>query len=236
MNIEIYMKLFFLFFAVFLFSGCQTVHVTKQYYNEYVNPKAAIDYGKLEETDIPSSFLDTYYAVDSQLVSLKNQIEMAESPSSAQWFETLKNAYPWIKNIGFYDGDGMFLSGSDAFAYDTSIRDLILEQERREGTLLRHDPERVLMLNTIKTKFDAYRVVVLDLDFSALVGGVAGEGLAVAIGDQIVAGEDSIRPGDSIVESLSKDRDYSGSSSSEGRKYLWIRSHAADNLVYFFAK
>ncbi len=236
MNIEIYMKLFFLFFAVFLFSGCQTVHVTKQYYNEYVNPKAAIDYSNLEETDIPSSFLDTYYAVDSQLVSLKNQIEMAESPSSAQWFETLKNTYPWIKNIGFYDGDGMFLSGSDAFAYDTSIRDLILEQERREGTLLRHDPERVLMLNTIKTKFDAYRVVVLDLDFSALVGGVAGEGLAVAIGDQIVAGEDSIRPGDSIVESLSKDRDYSGSSSSEGRKYLWIRSHAADNLVYFFAK
>jgi hypothetical protein len=230
------MKLFFLFFAVFLFSGCQTVHVTKQYYNEYVNPKAAIDYSNLEETDIPSSFLDTYYAVDSQLVSLKNQIEMAESPSSAQWFETLKNTYPWIKNIGFYDGDGMFLSGSDAFAYDTSIRDLILEQERREGTLLRHDPERVLMLNTIKTKFDAYRVVVLDLDFSALVGGVAGEGLAVAIGDQIVAGEDSIRPGDSIVESLSKDRDYSGSSSSEGRKYLWIRSHAADNLVYFFAK
>jgi hypothetical protein len=236
MNIEIYMKLFFLFFAVFLFSGCQTVHVTKQYYDEYVNPKAAIDYSNLEETDIPSSFLDTYYAVDSQLVSLKNQIEMAESPSSAQWFETLKNTYPWIKNIGFYDGDGMFLSGSDAFAYDTSIRDLILEQERREGTLLRHDPERVLMLNTIKTKFDAYRVVVLDLDFSALVGGVAGEGLAVAIGDQIVAGEDSIRPGDSIVESLSKDRDYSGSSSSEGRKYLWIRSHAADNLVYFFAK
>ncbi len=236
MNIEIYMKLFFLFFAVFLFSGCQTVHVTKQYYNEYVNPKAAIDYSNLEETDIPSSFLDTYYAVDSQLVSLKNQIEMAESPSSAQWFETLQNTYPWIKNIGFYDGDGMFLSGSDAFAYDTSIRDLILEQERREGTLLRHDPERVLMLNTIKTKFDAYRVVVLDLDFSALVGGVAGEGLAVAIGDQIVAGEDSIRPGDSIVESLSKDRDYSGSSSSEGRKYLWIRSHAADNLVYFFAK
>lgn len=230
------MKLFFLFFAVFLFSGCQTVHVTKQYYNEYVNPKAAIDYSNLEETDIPSSFLDTYYAVDSQLVSLKNQIEMAESPSSAQWFETLKNTYPWIKNIGFYDGDGMFLSGSDAFAYDTSIRDLILEQERREGTLLRHDPERVLMLNTIKTKFDAYRVVVLDLDFSALVGGVAGGGLAVAIGDQIVAGEDSIRPGDSIVESLSKDRDYSGSSSSEGRKYLWIRSHAADNLVYFFAK
>ena len=230
------MKLFFLFFAVFLFSGCQTVHVTKQYYNEYVNPKAAIDYSNLEETDIPSSFLDTYYAVDSQLVSLKNQIEMAESPSSAQWFETLKNTYPWIKNIGFYDGDGMFLSGSDAFAYDTSIRDLILEQERREGTLLRHDPERVLMLNTIQTKFDAYRVVVLDLDFSALVGGVAGEGLAVAIGDQIVAGEDSIRPGDSIVESLSKDRDYSGSSSSEGRKYLWIRSHAADNLVYFFAK
>ncbi len=230
------MKLFFLFFAVFLFSGCQTVHVTKQYYNEYVNPKAAIDYSNLEETDIPSSFLDTYYAVDSRLVLLKNQIEMAESPSSAQWFETLKNTYPWIKNIGFYDGDGMFLSGSDAFAYDTSIRDLILEQERREGTLLRHDPERVLMLNTIKTKFDAYRVVVLDLDFSALVGGVAGEGLAVAIGDQIVAGEDSIRPGDSIVESLSKDRDYSGSSSSEGRKYLWIRSHAADNLVYFFAK
>lgn len=236
MNTEIYMKLFLLCFFIFIFSGCQAVHVTKQYYNEYVNPKAAIDYEDLKEADVPSNFLDRYYAADSRLVSLKNQIEMVESPSSAQWFESLKNSYPWIKNIGFYDGEGMFLAGSDAFAYDSSIRDLVLEQAKQEGTLLRRDSERILMLNTIKTKFDAYRVVVLDVDFSALVGDVAGEGLSVAIGDQIVMGEESTRPGASIFESLSKDRDYSGSSSSEGRKYLWIRSHAADNLVYFFAK
>lgn len=230
------MKSFFVCFVVFVFSGCQAVHVTKQYYNEYVNPKASIDYENIEEADIPPNFLDKYYVIDSRFVSLRNQIEMVESPSDEQWFETLKISYPWIKNIGFYDEDGIFLSGSDTFAYDTTIRDFILEQGKQTGTFLRHESNRILMFNAIKTKFDAYRFVVLELDFSALVGDISEENLVIAIGDQVVAGGDSKKLGDSIFKSVSKDRDYSGSSSSEGRKYLWIRSYAADNLVYFFAK
>lgn len=230
------MKIVFLSLVVFIFSGCQAVHVTKQYYNEYVNPKAAIDYEDREEADIPTAFLDRYYSVDSRLVSLRNQIDMTESVADAQWFEALKVSYPWLKNIGFYDNEGMFVSGSEAFAYDSTIREMLVGPDTQAGTVLRHDYDRILMLNTVKTKLDTFRFVVLDLDFSALVEGLALDGLIIAIGDRVVAGEEAARIDAATFAAVSSDRDYSGSVSAGGGKYLWIRSHASDNLVYFFAK
>ena len=219
-----------------IFSGCQALHKTKLYYNEYVNPKAVVDYDNVEDADIPSEFLDRYYAVDSRLVSLRNQIDMVEAGVDAQWFESLRATYPWVRDIGFYDNEGMFTSGSEALAYDTGIREMLVGLDKQPGSVLRHDLDRYFMVNTVKTKLDTYRFAVLDLDFSALVDGLALDGLIVAVGDRVVVGGDGGFLDSTAFDRVSTDRDYSGSVSSGTGKYRWIRSHASDNIVYFYAK
>ena len=61
------MKYFCMVSICFFLFACRLVHVTKQYYNEYVNPVASIDYEDAASADIPAVFLDNYYLVDSRL-------------------------------------------------------------------------------------------------------------------------------------------------------------------------
>ena len=229
------MKLIIIILSIFLFSGCQAFHVTKQYYNEYVNPKASIDYDDFQDADIPSEFLENYYQIDSKLISLCNQMNIIESILEVEWFDTFSLTYPWVKNIGFYDTEGMFISGSDLFAYDSSIRQLITEKEKVVGNTFSIENNRMLLINTIETKLDTYRFVILEVDFSELTGDGVDKDLTIVIDDQVIFGRD-LGQKDVAVEKIFTKRDYSGKMTIHGEKMLWVRSYAADNLAYFFPR
>lgn len=227
------MKIIIIFLSSILLSGCQTLHVTKQYYNEYVNPKASIDYDDVQSSDIPLNFLENYYKIDSKLISLCNQINMVESVMDTEWFDLFNLTYPWAKGIGFYDTEGMFISGSEAVGYDVDIRQLIVEKEEKRGNTFIFKNNRIFLLNTIETKLETYRFVVVEIDLSGLVDDAVLDGLDIVIGNQLVFGKDLVLAG-SVFEKIFAKRNYSGKMTVDGKKLFWVRSYAADNLAYFF--
>lgn len=229
------MKILFIFLLLFA-SGCQTLHVTKQYYDEYINPKAEIDYDEDDESFVHDFFFENYYGIDSKLVSLKNKLDMTESVADPQWFEILKESYPWVINIGFFDNEGMFVSGSDSFAYDSSIREMLDENGKDFGSTIRSNSERFFLINALKTNVDTFRYVITEIDFSALSSSLLETNMFLVADGKIFGGDSSSSITESNFENVFKDRDYSGSSTISARKYRWIRSHAANNLVYFYAE
>ena len=52
------MKLFLPLLVILLLAACRPVKTTQQYYNDYVNPTASIDYENTASVDIPADFLD----------------------------------------------------------------------------------------------------------------------------------------------------------------------------------
>lgn len=70
------MKFIIPILALLLLVACKPVKVTQQYYNDYVNPVASIDYEDTLSADIPAEFLDDYYTVDSKIVRLANQLDL----------------------------------------------------------------------------------------------------------------------------------------------------------------
>jgi len=110
--------------ALVLVAGCRPVQVTKQYYDEYVNPRASIDYEDTVSVDIPGAFLDDYYAVDSKVVRLVDQIDLIESRLDDSWIQFQKSSNPWIKRLAIFDEHQLFISGDDSLGYDPIARDI----------------------------------------------------------------------------------------------------------------
>lgn len=50
------MKNYYILCLVFLLFGCRPVNVTRQYYDEYVNPKPSISYEALDFDQVPQVF------------------------------------------------------------------------------------------------------------------------------------------------------------------------------------
>lgn len=226
------MKVFWMLIAVFFLCSCQTIHVTKQYYNEYINPKADVDYEVEEFDDFPEVFLAQYYHVDAQLVTVREQIEMLENPSTQQVAAYPVFHSPWIRDFIFLDSEYFHICGSEYLKYDYDLQSLLGDMPEESAMSLKRLQGKSFLVNTMKTGAEAYRHAFFDVDVAILFQDFFHENFGVLV-DSVSAFEN--QPYASEVAAATRDtKKYSGDVSVHGRTLYWIRSVAVENVVYFY--
>ena len=227
------MKHHLLLCAILFLVACTPVKVTKQYYEDYVNPKPSIDYEDTVSTDMPVEFLDDYYAVDSKIVRLVNDVELLDSQLDAEWIANRKAADPWVKNMAVLDRELLFITGDDALGFDPAIR---VELEGRTGEAGRFfvtAGERVILVHVGTVGQELVRTTLVEVDLSLLAMDIPGGRTALYAGDRMHGGALAV-PAETLAGITGSTR-YSGEEGVGGRDMYWIRSMASDNLVYIYA-
>jgi hypothetical protein len=227
------MKIFFAFVALFLVVACRPVHVTKQYYDEYVNPKPSIDYEDTVSADIPAEFLDDYYTIDSKIVRLVDQIDLMDSRLDEAWISLQKTSNPWIKRLAVLDEHQLFVSGDDSLGYDPLARDVAAGLEEKAKRVVVYKDERIFLAHVASKGSDPLRTTLVELDIEALTAEIPNSRTLLAASGHVF-GPSSGLPSEALVK-LESSTNYSGSMRVDGRAWYWIRSMASNNLVYLYA-
>ncbi|MDO4767963.1 MAG: hypothetical protein Q4B25_07415 [Pseudomonadota bacterium] len=228
------MKYFCMVSICFFLFACRPVHVTKQYYDEHVNPVASIDYEDAASADIPAVFLDNYYLVDSRLVRLLDQLDLGgESPDSS-WIDAQKAGHPWIEFMALLDNDLLFVSGDEYLGYDAAVRNLLEQMgEGEKRIILKHDG-RCLLVHASQTGPDRLRTVVVEINVDRVMSDSTSTDMFLAVNEELVQHPDKSESFAPLLKKLGRSRKYSGRSRVDGQRLYWIRSMAADNLVYLY--
>ena len=218
--------------VLFLLVACKPVKVTQQYYNDYVNPVASIDYEDTISANIPAELLDDYYTVDSKIVRLVNQLDLFDSRIDSDKIEYQKSIQPWIKQMAIFDQDQLFISGDDALGFDPLIRaELVdLTPEKDRNFLFKNN--RQFFIHVIFMPDGQYKATVVEIDMDILAAEIPNHRTVIAIDDQICGPAIANLPEACI--NLRNSTKYSGSIEIDGNNWYWIRSMGSDNLVYLY--
>lgn len=224
------MKFLIPIFALVLLVACRPVRVTQEYYNEYVNPVASIDYEDSVSASVPAGFLDDYYTIDSKIVRLADQLDLLDARVDSSWIDFQKSDHPWIKYIAILDQDHLFVSGDDALGFDPELRTGLVDltSGKRRYFLFKND--RAFFVHFAFVSEEQYKTTVVEVDMNVLAVEVPDNRTLIAIDDQI-CGPVIPNLSDACIR-LQKSRKYSGSMTIDGSKWYWIRSMGSDNLVY----
>lgn len=228
-------QFYFLLTFIFISSGCQPVHVTKQYYDNYVNPKASINYDFSSDIDLADDYLDVYFQIDSSLTKLKNELNYMESISRETMINSSALSQPWVKNVAFYDDKFTFIAGSQSLGMNESLNDFLLQDTQRAEksfTLELHDAH--FFIHTLKIGNDLFRTAVVQLDIQQLLKNIHLSEFVITIDKTIVYGPHNQDMVDAVYEKALRGKALSGTVMHEEKKRQWIRSLAADNLFYIF--
>ena len=224
------MKFLIPILALFLLTACRPVKATQQYYNEYVNPVATIDYDDTISADIPAEFLDDYYTVDSKIVRLADQLDLLDSRVESSWIETQKSAQSWIIQIAVLDQDQLFVSGDDALGFDPVVRAALADLSPEKTRYFFMENERVFFVHIVPLAEGQYKSTIVEIDMKALAAEIPDNRTVIAIDDQ-VCGTAIATLSEACVK-LQKSTNYSGTINSNDSTWYWIRSMGSDNLVY----
>ncbi|ACU89239.1 hypothetical protein [Desulfomicrobium baculatum] len=218
--------------VLFLLVACKPVKVTQQYYNDYVNPVASIDYEDTVSANIPAELLDDYYTVDSKIVRLANQLDLFDSRIDSDMIENQKSIHPWIKQMAIFDQDQLFISGDDTLGFDPQIRaELVgLAPEKDRNFLFKNN--RQFFIHVISMPDGQYKATVVEIDMDILAAEIPNHRTVIAIDDQICGPAIANLPEACI--NLRNSTKYSGSIEIDGNNWYWIRSMGSDNLVYLY--
>lgn len=224
------MKLLIPIIALVLLAGCRPVRVTQDYYNEYVNPVASIDYEDSVSADIPAGFLDDYYTIDSKIVRLADQLDLLDGRVDAAWIDFQKSVQPWIKYIAILDQDQLFVSGDDALGFDPELRTGLLDLGTDKTRYFLYKNDRTFFVHYATASGEQYKATVVEVDMAGMTAEIPNNRTVIAIDDQICG---------PVIPSLSdaclrlqKSTKYSGSIKINDAKWYWIRSMGSDNLIY----
>lgn len=216
--------------ALMLLAACRPVRVTQEYYNEYVNPVASIDYEDTLSANIPAGFLDDYYTIDSKIVRLADQIDLLDARVDSSWIEFQKSVQPWIRYIAILDQDQLFVSGDDALGFDPELRTGLVDLDSGKSRYFLFKNDRVFFVHLASISAEQFTTTVVEVDVNALTSEIPEKRTLIAVDDQICG---SVIP--SLSEAcirLQRSKKYSGSIRIEGDRWYWIRSMGSDNLVY----
>lgn len=218
-----------------LFAGCNAWNTTKQYYDEYVNPKAEISYDVENFATIPSDFMEQFYAVDSKIARVVNLLNKNEGSLAEDQLLQIKTTYPWVSQIGLFDHVYSCMYGSVSLCNDSMIPELLGTLKAVNTTVALNFNNGVLVVNNVTSKDKQSRNIVFTLDLRALIPADSPTVAIVADGKKI-SGPDIL--GDYVAQTaeLSKKKKYSDSFSKDGKKIHWIRSLASERIYYFYSK
>ncbi len=226
------MKFFIPILALFLLTACRPVKATQQYYNEYVNPVASIDYEETLSADIPAGFLDDYYAIDSKIVRLAEQLDLLDSRVENSWIENQKSIQPWILNVAVLDQDQLFVSGDDALGFDTLTRKALADLTPDQTRYFFMENERAFFVHVVPLAEGQYKSTVVEVDMKVLSSEIPNNRTVIAIDDQICG--PAISNASEACINLKKSTNYSGTITINDNSWYWIRSMGSDNLVYLY--
>jgi hypothetical protein len=227
------MKIFFVLAAVFFVVSCRPVHTTKQYYEEYVNPKPSIDYEASVSADVPAEFLDDYYAIDSKIVRLVDQLDLMDSRFGEDWIALQKSVNPWIKRVAVLDAHQLFVSGDDSLGYDPLARDVASGLAKTATRVFVFKDERTFLVHAASTGSDAVLTTLVEVDVDAMAAEIPDARTVLFAAGHVYGAAPGL-PAEALTKIESSDS-YSGSMSVSGQTWYWIRSMGSDNLVYFHA-
>lgn len=227
------MKYFLLVLASFSLIACRPVHVTKTYYDEYINPTASIDYDDTITTNLPDIFIDNYYSIDSNLARIVNQLDLSESTISESWIYQQKTEYSWIKSAATWDKDILYISGDDTLGFDPLARRVAADSFEIKGSIIAHDENRFFLVHTTSDGNASQRLAIVEFDITAMLENLDQSVISLAInGQPLDAGAAQYAE---IVAKAASSTKYSGSKRQDGQTVYWIRSMAADNLIYLYS-
>jgi len=226
------MKFIIPVFILFLLVACRPVKVTQQYYNDYVNPVASIDYEDTVSANIPAELLDDYYTVDSKIVRLANQLDLFDSRMDSDSIESQKSIHPWIKNMAIFDQDQLFISGDDTLGFDPEIRAELVALTPEKDRIFLVNNNRQFFIHVISMPDGQYKATVVEVDIDVLAAEIPNHRTVIAIDDQICGPAIANLP--EACLKLRNSTKYSGSIEIDDKKWYWIRSMGSDNLVYLY--
>lgn len=224
------MKYGFFLILVLFCSSCRPVHETKLYYDEYINPKASIDYDASVSTELPQNFLDNYYSVDSKLVRLVHQLELADSVISDSWMSGFRSENVWIKAAASWDKDLFFISGDDVLGYDPTSRKIIADLSDGADSFMIVEDERLFLLHVTRVDKNPTGISLVEINAANLLEGVEQHGLSLAIDGAPILSS-TISGSDALAKAAASTR-YSGQSRQDNQTLYWVRSMAASNFMY----
>ena len=227
------MKKHLLLCALLVLVACTPVRVTKQYYEDYVNPKPSIDYEDTVDTDLPAEFLDDYYTVDSKIVRLTYQIEKLDSQLDAEWIAGRKAEDPWIRHMAVLDKELLFVSGDDVLGFDPGIREKLEGRTAQPGRFFVSTDDRVILVHVGVVGSELIRTTLVEVDLPLLAMEIPAGRTALYTGDRVFGGTLNV-PDDTLAD-ITGSSSYSGEQGVGGKDMYWVRSMAADNLVYIYA-
>jgi hypothetical protein len=226
------MKLILPIFIILLLVACRPVKSTQQYYNDYVNPTASIDYENKATVDLPDEFLDDYYMIDSKIVRLAEQIDLLDSRIDDSWIDLQKSVNPWIKNMAFLDNDHLFLSGDDALGFDPEVRQGLANQTTEEKKFFISINNRAILVHVSAIGNKQFMTTLVECDLNVLAEEIPAHRTLIAF-DKHIFGESSANLTEALVK-LESRKKYSGQMQLDGKDWYWIRSMGSDNLVYLY--
>jgi hypothetical protein len=225
------MKIFFAFVALLLVVSCRPVHTTKQYYDEYVNPKPSIDYEDTVSADVPVEFLDDYYTIDSKIVRLVDQIDLMDARLAEAWVDLQKTANPWIKRMAVLDENQLFVSGDDSLGYDPLARDVASGLADTAKRVFVFKDDRTFLAHVASTGPDTALTTLVEVDVEAMATEIPDARTVLFAAGHVYGSASGLSP--EALAKIESSKSYSGSTSINGQAWYWIRSMGSDNLVYF---
>jgi len=227
------MKFFFPLVVFLLLSACRPVHTTQQYYNDYVNPTASVDYDDTVSADIPVEFLDDYYTIDSKIVRFVDQIVLLDSRLDNSWIELQKSIHSWIKYIATLDNDHLFIAGDDTLGFDPEVREFLTGLSTKEKRFFLFKNDRTFLIDVASVANKKFMTTIVELDPKMLTAEVPNNRTVLSVDDHVF-GVVSTSLTDRVGKLQSAKR-YSGQFSLDDKEWYWIRSMASDNLLYLYS-
>jgi len=225
-------KLLPLFFILAI-AACRPVHNTKLYYEEYVNPKASVDYEDTVSTDLPQTFLDEYYTIDSKLVRLTNQLDLLDGHLDSAWIQARKEENPWIRHMALLDAEALFIAGDDTVGFDPALHAALAGKTAETGRSFLFADERTFLISVVSDGTSNLKTFVAEIDMDLLCADVPERHTLLYAGGHLFATAQAV-PAEDLADVEGSTR-YAGSISAGKTEWNWVRSMAANNLVYLFA-
>lgn len=207
--------------TLMMLCACQPIHVTKLYYDEYINPKASIDYQAQGDVPIPSEVLDAFVRMDGVVIRVADVLGKVESFPDDMWLAAVGGAFPEVRQWGVFDRH--LLSKNGALLSDEApLQAFIMEVEDRPyalGAVVL--PEGVALARKFTDGSGEEGVVVALLDPGLLN---QSPWTAVVVGDQVAYGALDAESMQQLQREIMKSKAFSGSHLLGETQYRWLMS------------
>jgi len=204
-----------------LLTGCNAFHVTKLYYDEYINPKASVDYNAEKIVSMPDEILHSYTQVDSAVTRVVDQLSRVESFPDEMWFAAVSQQLPQVARWVVLDGHLMPVGGQGV-EDDQALENFVAQISTSQGVgaLVLQDTVAVVRKFQESSGENGYIVALLDpriLD--------QAKGLAMLVGGDVVR-DGAIAAGvlEKLQTEVAKVKAFTGEQSVDSTRYGWVRS------------